>query len=241
MAVAGFELANELTILRGGRNPRWTRQTQHSGAPSAANDGVWLRDAVVTAIMVALREVPGARTGYVTITNVVDVVAYRVIVDGNTVAIVSGAGSTAASIIQQLVLALPGVPAAAALVSFTAVDTDGDGVVDALRVRGLAEADYTLAVTSGGAGTIACVTEFTSAWIRVYFTPTGTVDANDEPYSWAHPDTATYSLDYRGFVETFETGSCDRAYVEVYNTTNPVDGAGVTYEARVHVGPAILE
>ena len=234
MAVAGFELANDLTILRGGRNPRWTRQTAYTGAPTAANDGVWLRDAVIT-------EVPGARTGYVTITNVVDGVAYRVIINGNTVAIVSGAGSTAASIIAQLVLALPGVPAAAALVSFTAVDTSGDGVVDSLRVRGLAEADYTIAVTAGGLGTIACVAEFTSAWMRVYFTPTGTVDSDDEPYSWAHPDIATYAVDYRGFIDTFETGSNDRGYVEIYNTTNPADGAGVTYEARVHIGPAILE
>lgn len=258
-AFTGLEQANVDAILSAGRMPRWVEQDSYSGAPTSAADGVSFiayepsGGSIVAAYLIALREVVHARTSRVTITNAVAGQTYTVTVGGNAVAVVA-ATSTAAGIIAQLVAALAGVPAAAALVTFTAVDADGDGTVDTLRVRGRAEADYTIGISATGAATIACDADPSGANVRMYFYPrrpytdenvSGTVD---EPEVWAINPDGDELLDHRGCARRAFPASWSRGYIELHAYSHPggdAAGAGGTlsYSAGGGVwwGPAIQE
>lgn len=232
----GFELANLLAILSVGRFPRWRRQVDtggdddYSGLPKTQAAGVSFTTdqpnggSVVALYLVALREVIHARTCRISITTSLAGVTYTVTVGGNVVSVVA-ATSTAAGIIAQFVAAI--TPAVAALVTFTAVDADGDGTVDTLRVRGLAEADFTIGISAGAGGAIACDADASGANVRVYFSPrrpytdegiTGTVT---EPAFWTKNPDGDELVDYRGTNRRAFPAGFSRGYIELLNITHP--------------------
>ena len=263
-AFTGFELANLADILSAGRFPRWRRQLDASGdndytnTPKTAAAGVsFIADqpggAVAASYLIGIREQIHARTCRIEIGTPVAGQTYVVTVGGNAVSVVA-ATSTADGIIAQLVAQVLLVPAAAALVTFEGLDVDDDGTVDTLRVRGKAEADYTIGVSATGAGTIECDADASGGNVRVYlyprrpYTDEGKAGTVTEPALWVTNPDGDELLDFRGSARRAFPGSWSRGYIELHNLTHPggdAAGAGgtLTWSAGGGVwwGPAIQE
>lgn len=243
-----------LTVLAAGRVPYWREQTtlpdgdgnpDFTLAPASAADGVYLEDALVLHTAVQLRANVHRRTCTVHATNYVAGETYTITIGGNAVAVVGGA-SWAACIIQ-LIAALPGVPAAAALVTFTAQDSEGNGVNDTLLIEGKAEPSYQLIINSSGLARLHAVCDPISCDMRLYFHhgispgtaaashPYLSTDTTEGPSAWMQSgDGNITGLTYRGRAGAFPCAGYDRAYVELY-TVAGVAGDVATVGTLVYV------
>jgi hypothetical protein len=247
-----FELSNLLNTLMVGRYLRWKEQLdtagtayQYTGAPLSASYGVYLENSPRTRLCVSLRTDVHRRTVWVTEDNHVAGQTYTVTVDGTAVAYASGGGDSWADVLDGLVAALPGVPAADALVTFTAEDLDSDGTNETLVVRGKAEADYTFDASATGAATVGVQADPNTATFRTYaYYAAGTpASGSSSPSAWQlHEDAVT--IGYRGHAsDMYDSAGWGRAYLEGYDLDGPAgDGASVTYDfAYLAWGPAVRE
>lgn len=235
-----FETANLLAIVAAGRNPQWVEQTAYEDPPTSASDGTYLEEAVVTLVRVDLRETLSARTAYFVIDAVDLTAVYELVLDGTSVTYdAGGAGATDLDdVLAGIVAAVQGNVTTNALVNVTVVDTDDDGVDDAVRIEGRAIDDYTLDYSTTGTPTVRVLADPATASIRFYATVAGT---GTKPDGWVQPYDANYPIAFRGFIERFETAGLDRGYVEVYDMACAGDGASVTYTATVTLGPCVVE
>lgn len=276
--MASIELVTFLSVLQGGRTPSWCEQTDQpdgsgnpsfTGAPSSAGSGVSLQPAgtisdgasqggaLWSILHVQLREDVSKRTARVTALHYVNGETYTITIGGNAVAVVGGA--TWADCVVALVAALPGVPAAALLVTFTAVDADGDGTVDTLLIRGKAEAGWSLGLTTTGAATMLAAADPASCTARAYWYCAGSAESSATlaPSGWGADAANTWTVTYRGLNTRCQTGGRSRAYCELSSLTGDVGdaaaGANVIHYydvptvsssrtgARVFWGPAVDE
>jgi hypothetical protein len=255
--MAPFELATKLAVLTAGRNPQWDPQLiggvmTYTGIPASLASGVNLQDAVVTLLQVELRENVAYRTGRVTVNTLVASQTWTVSINGNAVAFAAGPADTWATIIAGLIAALPGVPAADALVTFGAEDSDGDTIDDTLVVRGKDEADYTIAVSATGGAAMDLAADANSAnlilW-RAAKTTTQRVLGAGVPQTWSIDPAfgvgGVAAVDEKGVTGYQQTNGYSRIYGQLDTVAGPADSAGApgvsSFTARVLWGPCIDE
>jgi hypothetical protein len=125
-----FLTVNQLSVLLAGRRPEWTRQVDASypnGAPElTAAQGVSLRDAPRTSVLVDLRELVRQRTGRIAV-RVLDLTAtYRIAINGNNVDFdaAAAAAATLADVVEGWRDAINADGTVGPLVTATAEDLD---------------------------------------------------------------------------------------------------------------------
>jgi len=225
----------------------WEEQTAHIVAPTGAGSGVALNNAPSMRWLAKLREDVSKRTGRLTSLVHTPTDTYTVTVGGNAVAYVSLAGSTFEDVVNGLVAALPGVPAADALVTFVGVDVAGLGALDTLLIQGKAEAEVSLAITTTGTSTTTLTLDASTATARVFLKagPQGGGTAN--PDGWHHKDVEDFSLTYRGISKSVpDVGGWDRAAVELASVAAFAGDAAagnnvLALNTEVQIGPCAME
>ncbi len=253
MASAMYERANLLAILSVGDTPEWHEQVdgggdaEYDGPPDNSAAGVDLDGAVKTLVFVQLRREVHRRTVYIRPGTFDAATTYTAIIGGTSV------GSTGASLALLLADIASDINAngtTSLLVSATVVDTDGDDVNDAVRLVGLAEADYSIDVSvAAGTGTITAEADPSSCTARLYATGAGPnapgrlpVDPeSNDPGVWLYINGQLYTVGYRGLAERFDTPGLGRLYVELDSVAGHAsDGASlVSYTPHVWIGPGV--
>jgi len=235
-----YELANLLATLMVGRDPQWTEQTTYTGAPDTADDGVDLVNCPKTLVDVAMREEVHRRTVKVTIDTLDLTATYTIYINGITCAYDAGAGGATdeEDVIHGIRDAVN--TAASAVVTAVAIDADGDGDDDTVVITGDAEAHYYVSEAATGTAVQAVVADPDQGTMRLYGKYRGTVTANT-PAGWRMVLDQEFVLDYRGFMERFETAGLDRLYVELASVDGTSDGSTITYAPLVNVAPAVQE
>lgn len=244
-----FETVNDLSILTVARRPQWVAQGASTGAPDGTG-GVYLQDSPKAALAILVREETHRRSGRVAI--LFDGAStYTVDIDGNAVATVGNIdlATTIADLAADITADTPA--GAGDLVTATAVESVVGGGIDTLLLRGKAEADFVVTLSvAGGAGTITGTLDRSGTSTRLWFTgkspnaPGATSSGGAGVFALASG--AAYVVDYRGFVERFDTAGLDRGYAELHTLTNPADvaGAAATIAYRtpdILWGPAVKE
>jgi hypothetical protein len=257
---AGFQLANLLAELAGGRNPQWEEQDEYTGAPELPSRGISLEDSVVARIVVRLREDAHRRRAEVTHSGSLDTAAnYTVTVDGTAMTKNTPASVDALIIgLRDAILADATVGGAAgANQVVTAQALDASGAVTAgvagggnaavtLEVLGTVEDDYTIAVSDTGTSALACTADAKTATVRFWaYANTETLKSSGTtaPEGWALIPDSERVLDYRGLNGFGTTNGDSRLYVEIDDLAGAGDGATVTQRVGggVHVGPCVRE
>jgi hypothetical protein len=265
--MADFQQTLLLNTLIAGRKPYWIEQTSNSagsgnpdytGAPAVARGCPMTLDDTLGAIRallrVQLRENPTHRTCRIYSNNYVNAETYTVSPGGNAVAVV--AAVSWANTIALLVAALPGVPAAAALVTFTQETTltTGDTLVVRWKTEAPAAVDGKITAGATGAATIRVIADPESCDARIWFVDGGSASSTvtSNPTAWAQGD-AIAGLTYRGLSTPVDVAGRSRAYCELYNVAGVAgDGGNVLYAdpflvtgghtgLRVWWGPCINE
>jgi hypothetical protein len=246
-----FELVNQLSVLQAGRRPEWVAQVdaaQPNGAPVPGSGvGQFLKDALKTLIKVSPREETYRRTGRITLPVFDLATTYTVDIDGNPVpvAAVVDLPTTIAAIVADINADVG--PGAGDVVLASPEESGGVGTgVDTVLLQGLAEADYIVTLSAaGGAGTIAAVLDYASTKARIWFAGKQVNALIGSDYLLANG--ASYDVDRRGFIERFDTGGLDRAYVELHTLVAPADDdtdaeAAITYRnPTILIGPGVEE
>lgn len=209
-----YELANLLSILGHGTEPRWVELTAlntgavppaltaSGGAPSTAASGSALgaADPVVVAYPAVSLRVLGKshdaaaadvaevhrRTARLTISAFVASAEYTVGINGTSVSTTSQPYADAAAALAAIKAAIDGSGTLAALVSTELADADGDLASDTLVIRGLAEPDwYFSALSVTASGSVAVIADAAAADVAI-FLAAGGVDnvANPRPPGW---------------------------------------------------------
>ena len=191
-------------------------------------------------VAVAMRESVHRRTFRVTIPVFDAASTYTVTVGG-----VGSGGAIQATIALLLAELVTDINAAAGG-TVTAI-ADPDAPLTTVLVTGDAEADYTIGVSrAGGAGTILATADPTAAVLRAYTTLGGTMeDSSAVPVDWRLVPGFEYTVDYRGYDDTFAPAGRSRFYAELDDLvgTGDVAGAGgtITYAPTVLIGPCVVE
>lgn len=179
----------ELEVLDGARNPKMQYQATVVAAedpPANATVGTDMEGALYALFMCVLRRDANFRTAIVSVDTLDDSQTWTVTIDGNAVAFISDATTTAAEIVAGLKAAID-LDGVVSLIVDTAV------VLETLVITGKTAADYTIAVSATGAGVLATVgTDATEVTVRGWYKPTGAAEATDP---W---------LDMEGHEETVE-------------------------------------
>ena len=234
-----FEKANLLAILAGGRRPQWEEQASYSGAPNSVSDGNSMEDAILSMLSVEMREEAHRRTARVTVSTLDLAANYTVTING-TAHTENGPFADRAEIINDLVAAI-NAGAQAGVVTASAVDEDsGIAGVDTVKIVGDVEADFTITMSATGTGVLAVVADPTTAGMRLWakFRSAGSSVA---PAAWTMIYDQDFTLDIRGFNESFRVAGLDRLYAELYSVDGAGDGASVTYAPTVTHGPCVTE
>jgi hypothetical protein len=241
-----FTTATQLAILAAGRAPVWDEQDADDALlpPSAASDGTNLQSAVRALVHVTLREDPHHRTAYLntdgTLTG-----TYTVTIDGTAVAYNATAGAPAneAALVTAIAAAINADGTVGPLVTATAVDADGltTGTLTQVRIRGDAEADYSIDFAHSAAAVITCVADLCSAEMRLWWSMGARAGSTaPTPWAWSGEE---YTIDRRGLVERFDTAGLSRLFVQVSNRQGHAgDGSSVTFaDPVINVGPCLSE
>lgn len=240
-----YTTATSLAILSVGRAPVWKALDDLEPAlapPAAANSGVALQNAVRTLIYCSLRSNPHHRSARLTIANVDLGAVYTVTVNGIEVGHDASSGDTdLEDVIEGIVDAINSDADASGVVTATAIDTDDDEVVDAVRLDGIGPEDYSVAFSGDGSATCTCRTEYATATLRPWYTM-GSRVSETPPQPWVASGDA-YEVDWRGRVERLDTAGLDRLHLELEDLAGvPGDGAGVTYaDPTLAIGPCLAE
>lgn len=223
-----FELVNRLAVLVVGRQPRWDTQNATTGAPTSGSSGASAQGALVSRTQIDLREDVAFKT--VRIEHTGEIIGegdYTVTINNNGVLEETGSG-TKEDALEDL---RDGINADATVSDIvTASVGDNDDGDPQLVLRGEAEDDYTVAVSTNLVGDeLEVVHEDASTCdALIYRLPAG---SNSERPGWAFYQ-AHESLDYRGLQIEIPIGGFSRLYCEITSA----DG-----DVTVTHGPAIEE
>jgi hypothetical protein len=238
-----FELANKIAVLSGGRSPAWTMASypdSFSAIPSTLGDGVGLTGSLRTFMMLSPRFIPHSRRADVTVPGFDAGEVYTVEINGNAVNYDSTGDVDAAETVQGIADAINADGTVNLIVVAGAVDTDGDGDVDTIRIFGLSEADYAIDIsTSGGSATLACQADTQDAIVDIYALPEGTAATILDRPGWrAVNGGVDLGVDRRGWADTLDTGGVSRLTAHVTATTPvPLDGGTIEQRVWISIGP----
>lgn len=265
---------NEIAELNACRLPSWLPKVTPDidGAPSTADAGVALAPTITNGttaarVAVKLREDVYRRTARVTVTTRDAAANYTVTVNGTAIATTSGSFATDDSVLVELkakidadttvgqAVAPPGSP----VIDSYLIDSSGDvtlGTVAggnaavALVIIGEADTDYSIAVSAGGTGVLACKADPLTATAYIWLTAGGRGEdgTSDKPgdVDWCLADDGAKSVTRRGLAINLNVGGWARLYVELGSVAgHGSDGGTVTYTDAnspvVWVGPAARE
>lgn len=246
--------------------PEWVDQSTYTGAPETAEDGVWLNGGLGSAtgtpkadFLVALRDEVHRRKALITVDTRDATANYTATVNGTAIATTSGAFATDDTILVELQAKITAdatvgdAAGANQVVTSVLLDSDGDETVGtagggnaavSLQVQGTVNEDYSIAVSAGGTGVLACEADAASCDIQVWVYPGGIIQTGSTGYAgWVKPIAALFEdIDYGGATERLDVAGYARMYVELLNIDGHAsDGASVTYSvAAVLVGPCVL-
>jgi len=156
-----------------GRNPQLEAAPLANGEPAAAAGGVDVTGATLALVKVSLREHPAYRTAYYVVTTTDLTATYTATVDGTGVAYDASAGTPAnlAELVADWAAAINANGTVAALVTATATDYAGDGVINAVRLVGIGAADYSVARTVTGIAAVSVYADASGATMRMLARP----------------------------------------------------------------------
>jgi len=234
MAVGPYERANVVAILAAGRDPKWSEpQTGFANAPDSDGDGISLVGDDVNGLLrgrveLHLRKDISKRAAAITLNTFVAGQTWTVTITGN--AVTTGAIATNWSdAVDALIAALPGVPAADALVTFA---RSGVGDATILVVEGIENADYNIAVSATGGSIMDCVAEPKLADLYIYgrVRSASATIALIPPDNWALITGETHlAVTWRGLSHKLDVDSYAQLYAQVDNLLGAGDGGSVTY------------
>jgi len=235
-----YELANLLATLMVGRDPKWTNQATFTGAPDTADDGVDLENCPKTLVDVQMRTEIHRRTALVTIATLDLTATYTIYINGVVCAYDAGAGGAVdeEDVIEGIRDAVN--TGAGGVVTATAVKIGGSATYNQVTITGDTETHYYISEATTGTADLAVVADPDQATMRLFGTYRATVTANKPP-NWRMVLDQEFVLDYRGFMERFETAGLDRLYVELASVDGTSDGSTITYAPLVNVAPAVQE
>ena len=254
-----FELANILAILAVGRKPQWVQQTpaaKYTGAPALDSAGLTLQDTPTTIVDLLLRREAHRRTLHVTMTTLDAGATYTVTINGTAITFATPSNEDALIVGLQAAItadATVGQAAGTPIVDSNMLDSlgvltlgtvAGGNPAVTLVVFGEAEAHYTAGVASTGTGKINADADADAATLRVWLKPK--VGGAVTPASWRVVNGgASYSIDFRGFVDRFNTGGMSRMYTELFGVSGtgdvPTANGTITYFTALLIGPTIDE
>lgn len=257
-----FETGNALAVLSASRNINWQAQPVtavlagvSAGLPNSAASGIDLSDVVKALVSVYAREEVHHRSGRYTIPTHDAATSYAAVIGGTTVSYVNGADTRADQGLRGLQLAMAASGPIIALVTVTVVNAAGDDVTGtaydnttadtilatsavAVLFRGLDDTTYTIDFLAvGGVGVMVCIADPLTLSLRIYATRKLTAGVSQ----WLLINGAQETIDHLNWTERLTVNGYRRLYVEIYNVTAAGDGATVTYQPGVFIGPAILE
>jgi hypothetical protein len=249
-----FELVNQLSVLLAARRPQWVEQlipvggylpAQTTDTPVGAGAGVSLQDSPRSTVIIDLRRNNAFRTVRITV-RVVDLTStYRVTIDGTNVDY-SAVGDLDLEDLVQGWRDLINVTAPAnTVVTARTEDTNASGTDDTLVIEGDTALGYAFGVdVTVGAGEVDAIADASTAQAHLWFSAKP-VTSSDPDAIWRQANGAAYPVARRGFIERFDTGGLDRAFVELAEITGNTDTVGapstLKYYAQITVGPAVLE
>jgi hypothetical protein len=223
-----YQIVNQLAMLMVGRNPSWSAQATdaQTGAPADDAAGLTILNSPRVMLHAALRETPHLFTARILIDTADASTSYSLVVNGNAITPVTGE-ATAAGIIADYITAVGAAAPVDALVTVVGEESVSGGGIDTLLIEGKAEADLTItAAATSGTGALTLTTDATVASLRLWGLPKGAPN-------WVLVRDGDFGpLDYRGFVERFDTAGFERLYVEVYDEDGTV---------TISLGPATSE
>ena len=250
---SSFALANELAILRVGRDPSWTLATNpHStllGAPGSANDGVSLGNSPTTYLRVRVRNNPACRRALVTVGTLDTGATYTLVINGTSftasttptdaddllvdakAAILAdatvGGGAGANQVVTAQLL-----DSAGAVTDGTAA---GGNAAVTLEVYGYnaatsayVEDDFSISESNTGTGDLNIAADARTVGLRLWDTPR-VPGSQTGASGWAllFDDRRLVgydrTLDYRGLSDRLDTAGKNRLYAELHSLT-PVYG-----------------
>lgn len=243
-----FEDLNSAGLRAIGLVPQWVdvAAAQYTGAPDSASDGVYLEDSPRALVYVAVREDVSLRTSRVVITSYdLTVTVYTVTIDGNAVVYDASVElpATNAALLEGI---RDKINNDATVKLIVTADVDPDNT-DTVRIKGDAEADYSINVTAvGGTGTLTFNADASTFDLRGYCTSGGIVKSGSVGNAdrWVSPLDFYYtSNNYRGFMERFDVAGLDRLAVELENIAgHGSDGGSITLNvAGVMIGPTVIQ
>jgi len=234
-----YTTATELAILQAGRTPVWEAQDGDEALtpPSAAGSGVYLEKAVRALMFVALREQPHRRTARLTIPVPDLTCVYTVTINGIDVDYDATAGSAADvdDIVDGIVAALNSD------VDVSDIVVASSAAGSTVLLRGVGEADYSVAFTEDSAATLAIVADLCTAEARLWWLPAARVDSDPvERWAWSGE---TYAVGRRGAIVRVDTAGMERVAIQLSERAgHSGDSALVTYsDPQILIGTCLSE
>lgn len=247
--MGAFELTNTLGILGAGRRPQWVQipEAEQEALPTPSN-GVYLENARVALLAVALRRRIDKRSAYVTVGTLDLTATYNVSIDGNLASYNAGGAGAAslADVLTGIRDAINGTPAVAAIVTATLSDEDGDGVDDTVVVIGDTEVDFYIVESATGAAVLSVVADAVSAGATLYARVRGQAknESTTAPASsgWFKVSGGEWAVEIEGLIERVEVSGLSDGFVMLDSITGHAsDGGTIELYARAWLGPAIEE
>ena len=236
-----FEIANEIGILSGGRNAEYSDQLTSSSPPLSAAAGVYMQNSILAMVDIFLQEDAAAFQSrlYFTDDPIDFTQTYTATIDGN--AVIYNAATTPATTnaeaLTELAAAINLDATVNLIVLATAIDTDGDGVVDCVRLSNITGASHTTVFATSGASLLAITEDATAAVVNIWMLPGGR--GSDKPVKWnVPPGLAAIAVTELGWGDRLVVSSRDRVYVQLVSSTTP---SGNDHHIQFTVAPCIIE
>lgn len=237
--------ASAIAVRLANRDPGWVIQTETdlTVPPNGGAAGVSLADSPSALLTIGLRRIARARTVRITPTSLVAGDSFTITVNAGTAIYDSTGDPDTAAILTGIANEINTDADTNTIVVATAVDLTGDGVVDVVDVVGIAVADFTFNMTTGGASTFTMEGDAASATaVTAFFM--GQAPNTTPPADWFYEGAdITISNPRNRVVIRRNTGGYARAYLQLLTLVGVGgDGGSVTVRRPdVIWGPGLAE